>query len=301
MNYDVTLSAFALRYSGASVASDAYATVYDRATGNQFRTQVILGHQVNDLTNRYIVYQGKFVSDDGSARTSCFEPGALDACYDATMGAHANAFNIHVVKNTETQCMIIVDSQPPPPPPKENCPILLDLQRNGFLLSGPDPAVSFDIDADGALDPIAWTSAGQDDAFLCWDRNHNGVIDDGRELFGYATPLSSGKPAKVGYRALEELDGPELGGNQDGKVDTRDAAFRELCAWTDTNLDVVSQAAEIQSLDEVGVAALEYVYKQTRVRDRYGNLFRYASRVEMRVDPGDLSSWPTYDVVFTEP
>jgi len=301
INYDVTLSAFAFRYTGPQVFTDSYATVYDRGTGNQVRTEVILGHQVNDLTNHFILYQGRFVSDTGSAS---IDPGALpgsyNTCYDAKMAAHVNAFNIHVGKNTDIQCMEVVDTQPPPPP-KENCPILLDLRLNGFHLSGPDPAVRFDIDADGAMDQIAWTQAGEDEAFLCLDRNHNGVIDDGRELFGYATPLLSGKRAQVGYRALAELDGPELGGNQDGKVDGRDPLFRELCAWIDTNRDGISQADEVHSLEDVGVAALDYDYKPTRIRDQYGNLFRYKSRVEMRSESGGLASWPTYDVIFTEP
>ena len=216
------------------------------------------------------------------------------------MAAHANAFNLHISDNIGPRCTVLVDITPPPPP-DENCPILLDLELNGFHLSGADPAVSFDIDADGALDPIAWTKAGEDDAFLCLDRNHNGVIDDGRELFGHATPLVSGHRARVGYRALEELDGPELGGNQDNRIDALDSMFRELCAWVDSNRDGLSQTDEIHSLDEVGVAALEYDYRPTRMWDQYGNLFRYVSRVEMRSESGELRVWPTYDVIFAEP
>jgi hypothetical protein len=171
---------------------------------------------------------------------------------------------------------------------------------NGFHLSGPHPAVTFDIDADGTPDHIAWTKAGEDDAFLCWDRNHNGVIDDGRELFGYATPLLSGRQARVGYRALAELDRPEFGGNLDGKIDAQDAKFRELCAWIDKNRDGISQADEILTLEEAGVVALDYNYATTRLRDAYGNLFRYVSRAQMRT-PSGVRTWPTYDVLFAEP
>jgi hypothetical protein len=302
MHYDVTLSAFALRYTGPKVFSDATAALFDRNTGARVTSTVILGHQVKDLTSNFVLYEGRYVSDTGQASTSTGEmAGSHDACYEAKMAGHANAFNIHAGFTTAIQCMEIIDIEMPPPPPDENCPILLDLALNGFHLSGPDPAVSFDIDADGALDSIAWTKAGGDDAFLCLDRNHNDVIDDGRELFGYATLLLSGERAQIGYRALAELDRPELGGNQDGRIDTRDAKFHELCAWIDTNRDGMSQAREIRTLDQVGVGGLEYDYRTTDLQDFYGNLFRYASRAEMRTASGHLRRWPTYDVIFAEP
>jgi hypothetical protein len=56
------------------------------------------------------------------------------------------------------------------------------------------------------------------------------VIDDGSELFGYATPLLSGQNAGIGYRAMADLDRTELGGDEDGKVDTDDLAGRGLPA-----------------------------------------------------------------------
>jgi hypothetical protein len=214
-----------------------------------------------------------------------------------------NAFNFHHILTKGPECAEPYQPQPLPKPeiPEENCPVILDLQQDGFHLSGPDPAVRFDIDADGRPDELAWTREGEDDAFLCWDRNGNGVLDNGRELFGYATPLLSGEPAVVGYRALAELDGPELGGNRNGRTDANDQVFRELCAWTDSNRDGMSQPDEIRSLDDVGVVSLDYRYVTTRLRDRYGNLFRYVSRAEMRTDAGGLRYWPTYDVIFTEP
>lgn len=132
------------------------------------------------------------------------------------------------------------------------------------------------------------------------DRNHNGVIDDGTELFGYATPLLSGAPAQIGYVALAELDKAENGGNDDGRIDASDRMFSSLCAWVDRNRDGVSQPNEIYSLDSVGVVALGYDFKTIHVTDIFGNLFRYTSRVYMRAPSGAVRSWPTYDVVFAE-
>jgi len=286
---------------GVTVNSSVKAYLIDLATLQRISSQIIAGHGIADLTANSAVYQNRLVSNTGEVSESAFITGVLQHCYQTELSAHANDYNLHKGWVVGPVCAEPTEVPKPPPPPKENCPILLDLQQDGFHLSGPEPGVHFDIDADGALDEIAWTEAGGDDAFLCWDRNHNGVIDDGRELFGYATPLLSGRPAKVGYRALAELDQPELGGNSDGKVDARDAKFGELCAWIDSNRDGISQAAEIRSLDEVGVEALEYDYRPIRVEDQYGNLFRYLSGVEMRTSSGDLKYWLTYDVLFAEP
>jgi len=184
------------------------------------------------------------------------------------------------------------------PCPFECSPVILDLARDGFLLSGADPAVPFDIDTDGSPDLISWTRAGGDEAFLCLDRNRNGSIDDGGELFGNATRLRSGRPARVGYRALAELDDLQAGGNEDGELDARDAAFSQLCAWNDANRDGISQPDEIHSLLEVGVVSLSYDYKPIRLFDSYGNSFRYISRAGMRGPAGEVISWPTFDVNF---
>ncbi len=105
----------------------------------------------------------------------------------------------------------------------------------------------------------------------------------------------------MGYRALAELDSQEIGGNRDGVVDAADAGFASLCVLVDRNRDGVSQPQEMSGLDRVGVAALEYRYKVTRLRDSYGNLFRYVSTVRMRTPSGALRPWPSFDVIFAEP
>jgi hypothetical protein len=249
------------------------------------------------------MYNARIASDIGYANSAASHlPAIWGHCHGAAMGVHVNSENLHRNFTSGIDCVEPPEPLPEPEdPPDENCPVILDLRQDGFHLSGPDPAVLFDIDADGVRDPIAWTRANDDDAFLCLDRNGNGVIDDGTELFGYATPLRNGQPAKVGYRALAELDSQEAGGNRDGVVDASDAKFADLCVWLDRNRDGVSQPQEISGLDPVGVAALEYQYRVTRLRDSYGNLFRYVSTVKMRSPSGALRSWPSFDVIFAEP
>lgn len=299
----LSLAARTPPFGGPTISSTAGATLYNATGGQRLTSEVIIGHKVADIDLRAVLYEKRVVSATGNATNQVFINGIVSHCYDSALAAHANVYNVHETIGVGPVCADPYEPPPPPPHPEvpeENCPVLLDLQQDGFHLSGPNPAVSFDIDADGDLDQIAWTRAGEDDAFLCWDRNGNGVIDDGRELFGYSTLLQSGGLAKVGYRALAELDRADWGGNGDGRVDALDRNFRELCAWVDWNRDGISQPAEIRDLEEVGIIALRYFYGTTQLRDSYGNLFRYVSQADMRTPSGGVRPWPTFDVIFGE-
>jgi hypothetical protein len=94
-----------------------------------------------------------------------------------------------------------------------------------------------------------WVSAS--DGLLALDRNHDGLINDGAELFGSATRLSDGSSAQDGYQALSQLDS-----NHDGRIDKEDAEFGALDVWVDTNSDAVSQSSEIHTLASLGIRSL---------------------------------------------
>jgi hypothetical protein len=119
-------------------------------------------------------------------------------------------------------------------------------------------------------------------------------------LFGYATPLLSGEPAKIGYRAIAELDQQEAGGNSDGEVDSRDSMFSSLCIWNDRNRDGVSQSDELSTLAQAGVASLDYRYRVIHISDAFGNLFRYTAAVKMQTPGGEPRRWPSFDVIFAK-
>ena len=163
------------------------------------------------------------------------------------------------------------------PPDNGSCdplctPIVLDLDHNGLHLTGLDDPVVFDLDGNGVTEISAWTAPGTADAFLALDRNGNGWIDDGRELFGNGTLLASGVPAEHGFAALAELDSPDLGGNGDGFVDAADAGYPALRVWVDSNHNAVSEPWELATLSSAGVLAIDLDYTENRRRDPHGNL-----------------------------
>lgn len=179
------------------------------------------------------------------------------------------------------------------------CPILVDLENDGIHLTGLNDPVWFDIDADGQVELISWTDRGE--GLLALDRNGNGGIDHGGELFGNHTRFVHGAEAGNGYLALAEFDSWPLGGSEDGQIDASDAVFPFLRMWTDSNHDGISQPAELATLDDARIRRIELDYKRSNRTDRYGNEFRFlgkAWRTEPRNVEHPILTWDVFLLVM---
>ncbi|HJT65897.1 MAG TPA: hypothetical protein VJ749_05560 [Pyrinomonadaceae bacterium] len=156
-------------------------------------------------------------------------------------------------------------------------PILMDVNGTGFSMTDAAGGVVFNILNDGVPLQISWTANRSGNAFLVLDRNGNGVIDNGSELFGDLTPQpATAKPN--GFLALAEYDKPVNGGNGDGRIDRRDTIFAALKLWPDSNHNGVCEPNELRPLSEF-LSAIDLAYKESRRVDQFGNEFRYRSRV----------------------
>ncbi|MES2742981.1 MAG: hypothetical protein V4754_18820, partial [Pseudomonadota bacterium] len=143
-------------------------------------------------------------------------------------------------------------------------PLILDLNGNGIDTIIKTADIHFDHDGNHFAETTGWV--GKDDGLLVWDRNGNGQIDDGSELFGNNTNLAAGGKAANGFAALAEVDS-----NRDGKIDANDALFNRLRVWKDGDSNAVVSSGELLTLTEVGVRSIGTGFVTQSVTDAQGN------------------------------
>lgn len=136
-------------------------------------------------------------------------------------------------------------------PPRD--PLVIDFSENGTSsdegLVNADDGVYFDLDNNGFAEKTAWIS--KDKGFLAYDRNGNGIIDNGSELFGDSVIMSDGRKSEHGFEALADFDS-----DKDGDIDKDDAKFKELLVWKDTEKNGRTDAGELHTLEELGIESI---------------------------------------------
>ena len=170
-------------------------------------------------------------------------------------------------------------------------PLVLDLDGDGVetVSAAARGGVLFDTDGDGIRTATGWV--GPDDGLLALDRDGNGTIDHGGELFGDRVETTAGEFAADGFEALATLDQ-----NADGRIDAADADFEQLRVWTDVNQDGISQAAELRSLDELGIASLSTSGVASQSNLGHGN----SSIAEGTYERTDGTQGKTFSLLFSE-
>ena len=161
-------------------------------------------------------------------------------------------------------------------PPRTD-PLVLDLDNDGIETIGiANTVVVFDHDGDGIKTGTGWVNS--DDGFLVFDRNDNGTIDTGAELFGIYTAKTDGSLATDGFDALSDLDS-----NADNVFDINDESFALVQVWRDFNQNGISTADELFSLSELGIVSIDLNASSQNVNLGNGNI-QTAAAAHLTVD-----------------
>lgn len=159
-------------------------------------------------------------------------------------GVAASLRNINIsLQMTATNTTVVMEQM--------GDPLVLDLNGDGVQFTSLIDGVNFDLNGDGMLNRMATLAGG--DAFLAWDRNGNGIIDNGKELFG------DQHGAAHGFAELARYDQ-----NGDGFIDARDEIFNNLLLFIDLNRDGRSQRNELRTLMQAGIQSLSLQYMDTQ-------------------------------------
>ena len=141
-------------------------------------------------------------------------------------------------------------------------PLIVDVNKNGkFDITTIENGVNFSFTGTRSQ-ATSWLSG---DGFLFHDRNSNGIVDNGTELFGTDRSFDGG------FAHLAHFDS-----DKSGVIDHKDDVYKSLFVWVDTNMDGVSTKNEVTTLLNVGVMNID-IAGQSYNKTVNGNLIKKVS------------------------
>ncbi len=140
---------------------------------------------------------------------------------------------------------------------QQSDPITFDLDGDGIELTHYAGGAQFDITGSGQTVRTAFVTGG--DAFLALDRDGNGRITSGKELFGDQNGAANG------YEELRKLDS-----NQDGVINRLDKDFSKLVLFRD-NGNGIQEEGELIGLKEAGISEISLGYRNVHQAAKGGN------------------------------
>ena len=156
------------------------------------------------------------------------------------------------------------DRDDDPDPEREYSPIVIDLGNDGINSHALNYTINFDLDNNGFKEATGWVSG--DDALLAIDKNNNGIIDNGSELFGNKSISDSAfsytnSSLNNGFETLKSYDS-----NNDGIIDSQDAEFDKLLLWQDKNGNAITDNGELIKLSDK-VSSIDLNYTNTDINN----------------------------------
>ena len=153
-----------------------------------------------------------------------------------------------IIKNSGQGLIKDDDKDPNDDKPETYNPLAIDLNNDGIKGTNLDYKINFDLDNNGFKEATSWID--NNDAFITIDKNNNGAIDNGSELFGNKSISNNAYAytnpnAKNGFESLKELDS-----NNDGIIDEKDKEFTNLLLWQDKNSNGISETDELIKLSD---------------------------------------------------
>ena len=194
----------------------------------------------------------------GGVDTSCKTEGAFQACELSTdtAGTPTGGQNCEADANGDLHwgvCTMNSSAQSTPLVLSfDGAPVTFQSSVRAFAING-----TMSVATDWPTSRTPW---------LALDRNGNGAVDDGGELFGSATVLKSGERAENGFIALRELDT-----DHDGQLTPADAGWSQLRLWNDGDADRVSSSSELSPLGARRLVSIDLGYAIERRCDDHGN------------------------------